>query len=212
MQDREPSTLGSIWPGDVAGGRLPSQPARLWDFLSRNRDDVLVLREPFGDRARTILLSTIALAASFGLGWAGGLNWSEFANRLGVGPIAQNESPLPRPSEAKSGGKVEDAPRRTASTSDPQTAAPAVVGSIPKPSATSPGGARLSAGSTSPASTTSPGVAIAMRPPLAPAPETRPTTISGWRVVDVRDGTAVLEGPDGIRMAAHGDLIPGLGE
>jgi len=209
MQDREPSTLGSIWPGDVAGDPLARQPARLWDFLSRNRDEVLVLREPHGDRARTILLSSIALAATFGLGWAGGLNWPEFATRLGLGQIAQKESPS-RTSEARPGGKVEGA-RRTASTSDSQTAAPAVVGSIPKPSATSLAGARLSPGSASPAITTSPGVATAMRQPLAPAPETRPTTIPGWRVVDVRDGTAVLEGPDGIRLAAHGDSIPGIG-
>jgi hypothetical protein len=47
--------------------------------------------------------------------------------------------------------------------------------------------------------------------PLVAAPETRPTTISGWTVVDVRDGTAVLEGPEGIRMAARGDTIPGIG-
>jgi hypothetical protein len=55
------------------------------------------------------------------------------------------------------------------------------------------------------------GVAMAMKPPLAPAPETRPTTIPGWTVVDVQDGTAVIEGPDGIRMAARGDTIPGIG-
>ncbi|XSC45026.1 hypothetical protein ACF1BQ_001680 [Bradyrhizobium sp. RDT10] len=50
-----------------------------------------------------------------------------------------------------------------------------------------------------------------MRQPLVAAPETRPATIPGWTVVDVRDGTAVLEGPDGIRMAARGDTIPGIG-
>jgi hypothetical protein len=52
---------------------------------------------------------------------------------------------------------------------------------------------------------------MATKPPLPPAPETRPTTIPGWTVVEVRDGTAVLEGPDGIRMAARGDTIPGIG-
>jgi hypothetical protein len=58
----------------------------------------------------------------------------------------------------------------------------------------------------------SPAAALAIRQPaLAAPPETRPTTVPGWTVVDVRDGTAVLEGPDGIRMAARGDAIPGLG-
>lgn len=47
--------------------------------------------------------------------------------------------------------------------------------------------------------------------PLLSVPETRPTTIGGWAVLEVRGGTAVLEGPDGIRMAARGDVVPGIG-
>ena len=65
MQDREPIIPDHIWSG------CREQPAGLPDVLSRNRDDVLVLREPYGDRARPVLLATMALAASFGLGWAG---------------------------------------------------------------------------------------------------------------------------------------------
>src|SRR6266404_2460917 len=49
------------------------------------------------------------------------------------------------------------------------------------------------------------------RGPIVPAPETRPTTIEGWTVLDVRGGTAVLEGPDGVRMATRGDTVPGIG-
>jgi len=44
-----------------------------------------------------------------------------------------------------------------------------------------------------------------------PVPETKPTTIEGWTVREVVDGTAVLEGPDGIWKAARGDMVPGLG-
>lgn len=208
MQDHEPSTLGNIWLGNVAGGRLPRQPVRLRDFLSHDREDVLVLRDPYGVRARNFLLFTIALTASFGLGWAGGLNWPELASMISLSPIAQKQAASSQTSETKSAGKAEGA-RKAASHSDPQTAAPAFVGSIPKPSATSP--ARLPAGVASQANTSFSGPAVAMRQPLAPAPETRPTTIPGWTVVDVRDGTAVLDGPDGIRMAARGDIIPGLG-
>lgn len=204
MQDHEPSTLGNIRSGNVVGGQLPRHPASLWDILGHDREEVLVLRDPYGFRARTALLFTIALAASFGLGWAGGLNWPAFANMLGVSPITQKAAPSPRASETRSGGKIEGA-RKMVSTSE-QTTAPAFVGSIPR---TATSGARPLAASQV---TTSPsGPAIAMRQPLAPAPETRPTTIPGWTVVDVRDGTAVLEGPDGIRMAARGDIIPGLG-
>jgi hypothetical protein len=46
---------------------------------------------------------------------------------------------------------------------------------------------------------------------LAPVPETRPTTIRGWTVQSVVDGTAVLEGPNGIWKVARGDMVPGLG-
>jgi len=205
MQDREPSTF-EIWSGNVLGGRRPEQAARLWNFLKPDRDEVLVVREPFGDRARAAVLVAAALVASFGLGWAGGLNWPQFASELGLVEVAQNEAPPPRIPEARPSGRIEGA-RKTASASD----SPAIVGSIAKPSALLPAGARPSA---SPASQTNVGpsaAAIAMRQPLVAAPETKPATIPGWTVVDVRDGTAVLEGPDGIRMAARGDTIPGIG-
>jgi hypothetical protein len=49
------------------------------------------------------------------------------------------------------------------------------------------------------------------RAKLTPSPETRPTTIAGWTVRDVTNGTAVLEGPGGVRRAARGDTVPGVG-
>jgi hypothetical protein len=208
MQDHEPSTLENIWLGNVAGGQLPRQPVRLRNLLSHDRDEVLVLRDPHGVRVRNFLLSTIALTASFGLGWAVGLNWPELARMISLSPIAQKHTASSQTSETRSGGKVEGV-RKIASHADLQTAAPAFVGSISKSSTTSP--ARLPNGLASQANTSLLGPAAAMRPPLAPAPETRPTTIPGWTVVDVRDGTAVLDGPDGIRMAARGDTVPGLG-
>jgi hypothetical protein len=205
MQHREPSTF-DIWSGNVVRDRRPQQSASLWNFLKSDRDEVLVVREPFGDRARAAVLVAAALVASFGLGWAGGLNWPQFASELGLVEVAQKETPSPRISEARSSGRIEGA-RKTASASD----SPAIVGSIPKPSALLPAGARLSAGPASQANAGPSAAAIAMRQPLVAAPETKPATIPGWTVVDVRDGTAVLEGPDGIRMAARGDTVPGLG-
>jgi hypothetical protein len=47
--------------------------------------------------------------------------------------------------------------------------------------------------------------------PPAPFPETRPTTISGWTLRGVVDGTALLDGPYGTWKAARGDTVPGLG-
>jgi hypothetical protein len=48
-------------------------------------------------------------------------------------------------------------------------------------------------------------------PPLTPFPETKPTTIEGWVVREVTNGTAVLQGPNGVWNAKRGDNVPGLG-
>jgi hypothetical protein len=48
-------------------------------------------------------------------------------------------------------------------------------------------------------------------PKLAPTPETRPTTIKGWTLREVSDGTAVLVGPNGIWRATAGQTVPGIG-
>ena len=197
MQDREPIFPDHIWS-------LPRKPAGLPDLLSRNRDDVLVLREPYGARTRPFLLATMALAASFALGWAGALHWPEVASLIGVDQIAQKDAPSPAVAEARPGRT--EGTRKTASAPDLRNTAPATVGSIPKPSAAAASALLASQANASPAA-----VAMAARPSLAPAPETRPTTIPGWSVVEVRDGTAVLEGPDGIKMAARGDNVPGIG-
>jgi hypothetical protein len=198
MQNLEPSTY-EIWSGSVVDRQRSQQPARMWNLLRSDRDTVLVVREPFGDRARAVVLVTAAIMASFGLGWAGGLNWPQFANELGLVAVAQKEAPAPQLAEVRPSGKIEGA-RKTASASD----SPAIVGSIPKPPVLLPVARPSSQANAGPSA------ALAMRP-LVAAPETKPATIPGWTVVDVRDGTAVLEGPDGIRMAARGDTIPGVG-
>ena len=46
---------------------------------------------------------------------------------------------------------------------------------------------------------------------LAPVPETRPTTIEGWTLREVINGTAVLEGPSGTWRVTRGDTVPGVG-
>jgi hypothetical protein len=44
-----------------------------------------------------------------------------------------------------------------------------------------------------------------------PVPETRPTTIEGWMLREVTNGTAVLEGPNGTWTVRRGDTVPGVG-
>lgn len=46
---------------------------------------------------------------------------------------------------------------------------------------------------------------------LTPTPETRPTTIEGWTLREVINGTAVLEGPNGVWRATTGDSVPEVG-
>ncbi len=50
------------------------------------------------------------------------------------------------------------------------------------------------------------------RAKLTPIPETRPTTIEGWTLREVINGTAILEGPTGIWKAVRGDTVPGVGK
>ena len=49
------------------------------------------------------------------------------------------------------------------------------------------------------------------QPRLAPVPETPPTTIPGWIVREVANGTAVVQGPNGTWRVARGDVLPGAG-
>ncbi|SDE62317.1 hypothetical protein SAMN05216337_103080 [Bradyrhizobium brasilense] len=201
MQDREPINAASIWPTDVTEGHSPAQTADLWDVTGENHDAALLLREPFADRIGTALLAATAFAASFVLGWTGGANWHDLAAPAPV-PVAQKEAPAPHVAEVAPTRKNES-PRRAASNVDP-----VVTGSIPRTTPASPRPLALGA-----APTTLNAQAAALGPKQAPAaaPETRPSTIPGWSVVEVRDGTAVLEGPEGVKMAARGDVVPGLG-
>src|SRR5262245_36535013 len=47
--------------------------------------------------------------------------------------------------------------------------------------------------------------------PLTPFPDTKPTTIAGWALLEVVDGTAVVQGPTGVWRVTRGDTVPGVG-
>jgi hypothetical protein len=49
------------------------------------------------------------------------------------------------------------------------------------------------------------------RTKLTPTPQTRPKTIEGWTLREVTNGTAVLEGPNGVWRATPGQTVPGVG-
>jgi hypothetical protein len=177
----------------IVGDQLATGPdsTHSWDFVTPNQDEVLALLKPSSDRMRTVVLVASALVAGLGLGWACGANMATFNS------TTQTETPSRRAPEIKSSGKS-DGTRKTASTSGLQT---------PRAEVASPGGPRFSLDPASTQATTPP----TAREPMVPVAETRPTTIEGWTVLDVRGGTAVLEGPDGVRTAARGDTVPGIG-
>ena len=209
MQLHPPNTLERIEPaGGVAGYQADTQPARthLWDFLTPKRDELLALLKPASDRKRTMILVAGALVAGFLLGWACGPMIAVLT------PGTPTETHSPRTAEPRSGGKIDGA-RKTASMSGLQ--APPTAGAISAAGATASakpsGGPRPSVDSASITPASPVNTTIAAREPMVAVPETKPATIEGWTVLEVRGGTVVLEGPDGVRTAARGDTVPGIG-
>jgi len=62
-----------------------------------------------------------------------------------------------------------------------------------------------------PPRTASTGAAAKEARKLTPTPETRPTTIEGWTLREVVNGTAVIEGPNGVSRVTPGQTVPGVG-
>jgi hypothetical protein len=220
MQVHHANTLGKIESaGDEGRSQVPTWPTTQdpWDFSSPNRDEVLALLKRGGDPTRTSWLVAGALVAGFALGWSGGFSWYGPATVSTLDPVPQTQTPSHRIAERRSGGKTEGA-RKTASTLGLRTPPVSAigVGTSAKPLAKSSDVAHLSVDSSSVAppaiqADMTPTGSLAPRWPIMPVPETRPTTIEGWTVLDVQGGTAVLGGPDGVRMATRGDIVPGIG-
>lgn len=203
---------------DQGSGEVATQPVTLdhLDLSTSTRAEVLALLAPSGHSIPTTCFVVAALAGGFGLGWAGA--WYGPAAISALNPVAQTASR--RMPDPRAGGKSESA-RKIGSVSASRTAPglgqpSTVIASVaPKPLAKASSGAQT-AETLNPASSavdTEVSVTGSLAPegPLLSIPETRPTTIAGWAVLDVRGGTAVLEGPDGVRMAARGDVVPGVG-
>ncbi|MET4176279.1 hypothetical protein ABIB99_007399 [Bradyrhizobium sp. LA6.1] len=185
------------------------------DFSSPSREEVLAILKPDGDRRRTISLVAGALMAGLVLGWAGGFAWYGPMTLAALNSTTQAEAPSRRNAETKS-GKAEGS-RKVASIfalrRPPSASQVSAVGAgiSSKPTLTGTDGAYLSPASATIQPEMTVTGSIAPSGPLMPMPETRPTTVEGWTVLDVRGATAVLEGPDGVRMATRGDTVPGIG-
>jgi len=163
------------------------------DQLDPMRPEALLLLRP--DRERVVMVCMVAgaLLVGMGLGWAGCLGWN--SPRV---VAAATTAPSLRHAEAKPAVRTESMRKQ----------APAVTASInaSKVTRTETDSAKSAASILGlPVTSAEP------RPLLMPAPETRPTTIEGWTVLDVRGQTAVLQGPDGVRTVMLGETVPGIG-
>ena len=210
MQVQQPNPFentGAV--GGVTNNQLPSPPASMdpSDYLSPIREDALKLLKPGVDRAQVIWFAAGALVIGFGLGWASSSSWYGLPMVVASNPIAQKDTSTRR-TEMKSASRIENGRKQTALVTGPSNSSklPSLsAGAVPRPDGESSRATAL------PPDTSLPTGSIATREPLLPSPETRPTTIEGWIVRDVRGGTVVLEGPDGIRTAMAGDTVPGVG-
>jgi hypothetical protein len=212
MQFRQSSILGHTESvGEVTSNQLPSPPASMdpSDYLSPIREEALQLLKTDGDRTHVIWFAAGALVMGFGLGWASSSSWYSSPTVVASNPIIQKDASYRRP-EMKSANKIESARKQT----EPGTG----INNSSKPQGLSTGAVPRRTGESSrtaaealPPDISLPTGSIATREPGFPAPETRPTTIEGWIVRDVRGGTVVLEGPDGTWTAVAGDTVPGVG-
>jgi hypothetical protein len=205
MQGQQQNTLGQIEPREDAAvdqvGEDSTQLASIYpcDLSSRSRDDVLMSANGDGKRERNAWLVAAAFVAVFGLGWAGGANWYRFSNiEVASNPATQKFTYLRRipDSETKSAAKTDGLRKATSTT-----------GSLGTP----PVAATSRTASVVQTNTNPPGALAVPRELMVPVPETRPTTIEGWTVREVRGGTAVLEGPDGVWTVTRGDTVPRVG-
>jgi hypothetical protein len=198
MQIPQPNVPGIPGEIDLIGGAPPvsvDASDHASDHLEPIREEALRLLRP--DRERAVMVCAVAgaLLVGIGLGWAGCLGWNS-SPVVAAAPIVAKEASV-RQAEARPAIRTESIRRQ----------APSITASInaSKAARTDDNPKSVAALLGSPATPAEP------RPLLMPAPETRPTTIEGWTVLDVRGGTAVLQGPDGVRSVTLGDTVPGIG-
>lgn len=171
-----------------------------------NTEQVFALLQS-GHRYRGLIMAAGAVVVSFGLGWGCALTLSRPGMPIPTDPLARSAA------ETSSGAKKDtrnDAVRKVAAVAEQRQPASSGAASLAKVQPTS---ASIRPALSTPAALapTQVNMTMAAREPLVAAPETKPTTIDGWSVLDVRSGSVVLAGPDGVHTASTGDIVPGVG-
>lgn len=195
MQIQPPNVLGEIEP---IGSAPPVSIDAADHTLEPIREEALLLLRPQRERAIAVCAVSGALLLGIALGWAGCLGWNS-TTVVAAAPTPKN-APV-RHADAKPAARTESIRKQ----------APSITASV-NPSKPVASALRLDPDSPkSAAAILGLPTSAEPRPQLMPAPETRPTTIEGWTVLDVRGQTAVLQGPDGVRTVTLGEMVPGIG-
>ena len=157
------------------------------------------------DESHTVIVTALVASTIFALFAISALPWP-FASTSGK----RSASSLNLESTPALASKKED--RLPTQGPINQTDGPSSA-KLPQNSNISPSSANNHAKSSVSAAPTTSSIAKDPQPrvKLTATPETRPTTIEGWTLREVANGTAVLEGPGGIRTVSRGDMIPGVG-
>ena len=174
-------------PADQIGIAVPA--AIAWDHQIRagSRD---------GDQRLRVMLTTGALLVAVGLGWIGGSGSYHF-----FAPSPSHKQ-LTSSSARKLGSEHEATCIMHAEFGREATPSTRNVVTLTQPNPASPKAMEVAVQHQ--------GKSLS-RSRATPTPDTRPTTVPGWTVLDVVGGAAVLEGPHGILKVTRGDAVPGLG-
>jgi hypothetical protein len=225
---RVPATVGGEHQPELLGwsNRTTAPPMRPHDIKIDQSHRILVAsgsRERQGIRGGLILAAVAASAGLASIGLLSAYLFSTPDTASSTAPI-QSSDPAAGMAIANKGDRL---PIHHAITREINRAAPVKSPHGPKPVAstavarpkpsptvappTSSPDTRPTAAQVPATSTSDSAAKPNTETPLAPVPETRPTTISGWTLREVVDGTAVLEGPGGLRRVKRGDTIPEVG-
>jgi hypothetical protein len=177
-------------PTDQIGIAVPA--ALAWDHQIRagSRD---------GDQRLRVMLITGALLVALGLGWIGGSGSYHFFAPSPSHKQLTSSSARKLGLEHEATCIMHPESGREATSSVPSTRN---VVTLARPNLVSPKATEVAVQHQ--------GKSLS-RTRATPTPDTRPTTVPGWTVLDVVGGAAVLEGPHGILKVTRGDAVPGLG-
>jgi hypothetical protein len=152
-----------------------------------------------GDQPLRVMLTTGALLVALGLGWIGGSGSYYFFAPSPSHKQLTSSSARKLGSEHEATCIMHPESGREATSSVPSTRN---VVTLTRPNPVSPKATEVAVQHQ--------GKSLS-RSRATPTPDTRPTTVPGWTVLDVVGGAAVLEGPHGILKVTRGDAVPGLG-